>query len=366
MKVAACLVVLAMTIGCRRARDESRTSRAQDPVPAPTVAARAPAGEGELHALIVELAGAKVCDMLRDRWTGIRDAERATVTGTLWIRGCNESVDRDQIDVQVSGTGWQWLDLANKTYVRRGTERFDFTSELRGTVTVSYDPRTKAAALAFRASDLPHVMLVPRAAVSGTPMARDQLRNVVLGAIVGAVAGRRTPAATDPMVWDQLGSFDITANFPLCAGGWDVSVGSRTQAPELAGQPAPIDLGPGGLALYGPLRATDAVTIVADAEGGAPRASLMCADDASRLANAYLASTPLPARPTLASTVVNGQATLRVEWPHCPVVLVVASTSDRPVRLGWRRSPDELPALTTPALRCVSPGGPEQHERPAR
>ena len=85
------LVPLAITAPACKADRGSPPPGAAPPLagpPARTTPPTTPATEGEVRGMVLELASAKACDLIRGRWSGMRDPVRPSVTGTLWIRGC--------------------------------------------------------------------------------------------------------------------------------------------------------------------------------------------------------------------------------------------------------------------------------------
>ncbi len=358
--VAAC-VIAAMAAACSRERDRS---------PPPPVADRvgslrkaAPTTDVDLHRLATALVSARACEQLRGRWTGIRDAERPTVTGTLWIRGCDVFIDGDIVSFVVRGAGWQWGDFTRqRSRVVRETQRFDLTATVKGTLAIRYDDSRRIMGIAFHPTSVPLWALIPLDTDLGRPEHEQRLRAVVLSAILGAVVRRRTPEVLDLEAWANPTNVTVSMTAWLCTGLWWLSVGSSLTPREPDAWPAPIDLGPGGLAIYGPLPATQAVTVVAEPRDGTPRVSLMCESDARRLAVAFLAGRSLPAVTALATNVLTREASLRATQPRCPVVLVASSPPGRPSRLAWRSGVDAQ-LLTEPAVNCPRPADQPAPER---
>jgi hypothetical protein len=155
-------------------------------------------------------------------------------------------------------------------------------------------------------------------------------------------------------------SLDLAATVPLCVDTWLLSVGGRPEVPEADAVRAPVELGPRGLAMYGPIPADQGVTVNVEAGEGAPQVALMCEEDAAEIATAFLRDQPLPQPRALATTIARGTARLHVAWPRCPVVMIASSAEPRTERFSWFRPIDEVRALQHPPVRCASPPEPRE------
>jgi hypothetical protein len=199
----------------------SACSRERERAPAPRLGDRAgtplaaPASEGEMHRLATALVSAKACELIRGRWAGIRDADRPTVTGTLWIRGCDVFVDGDVVSLVVNGSGWQWRDFtrerSDQARVVRETERFEVTATVKGSLAITYDDASRTMQIAFRPSSIPLWTLTPEHSSKLGRPEEQMLRGAILSAIFGAMVGRRTPEVLDLAAWTDPTAVTVSA-----------------------------------------------------------------------------------------------------------------------------------------------------------
>ena len=115
---------------------------------------------------------------------------------------------------------------------------------------------------------------------------------------------------------------------------------------------AEVELQSGAVMLFGPYLAPDGITARARAEGGPVHAAWTCADDGEAIAEAFLHGRRASPR-ALAAEVVRVTATLRARAARCPVLMMVRSRSDHPVRFAWMRPDREAAAATGgPLVAC--------------
>jgi hypothetical protein len=286
------------------------------------------AADDDLRVLLSELASASACSMLRDRFLGLHASERPdTVIGVLWIRDCAITSDETRVAIHLGGTGWRRASSA------AGHIQFGMTASLAGALDLAYDRRSHIVTLRFP----PDVDL----ALDG-----DVDRAAVITAVLSALTDSPGDAAR---------SDGITGTIELCTGVTRFArAGASTPQPVTA-EPTRIELAAGGLAMFGPQPAARGMTVRVDAQHGAVRIGLVCADEARALAESYLAG-KLRAVPTLASADVHAAGRIRIPPARCPVVMIAQSLEaegEAPATFTWQRSDREPASSSEGALiRC--------------
>jgi hypothetical protein len=109
------------------------------------------------------------------------------------------------------------------------------------------------------------------------------------------------------------------------------------------------------------------MTIQADAEDGAVRLTLVCAEQAEKVAAAFMAGRTTPRVPVLGSVDVRTSARLEIQAASCPVDVVVSPLGNTPARFAWERPTSEIArSMGGPLMQCVAEPKPEKQARATR
>jgi len=327
--------------------------------PAPPVVptpVRDAVGDADLRMMIAEIATAKACDRIRDRFHALRAADHHDeVTGVLWFRTCSSIHDGTNVTFTLSGSGWQWVEKtthkAGGTFVVRQYVRFTATAKIEGTLDLGYDSASHVASLWFSPAHPPSVDLEPIGKI-------DVGHTGTWSSLVGGVGAlfARSPKKEGALEAKREGTHQfirqlsegLTVTIDLCTG-----VARSTTGHVPKGELAPpdvlepsrtvLELQPGGVLLLGPQRAQDGMTVHVDLPGQV-EVSLACRDDAEAVSRAYLDGAALPTVPTLATANVEGSTDLTIPAAHCPVAVIARSlaTKGPPLQLTVQRSSSEI------------------------
>lgn len=342
---------------------------------------RTAAQDRAMRALVMDIAEARACAELRERFFPLPEDgaaggdEAPDVEGRLWISECAVERRSDRLAIEVSGRGWQWIERSSEgplgsSFTVRGYVRFQAAIELEAEVDLRYDERGHRAQLALTPRESVGVRL---STIGAIPVSADGGWSGVIGGIGSILGGGSLEERARPVVETEGATMiraqlreGVTLSFDLCGGQLDASLGGvRDGAPPPA-RPYPdeeglwldnarVELRPSGVDLSGPWPTEGRrVTLdleVADGEGA--EASLVCKDEARRIASEVLAGGAAPAgdeRVTRAAW--RGRAiTLALAPGACAeAVLMVRATGDVPIRYRYRlrRDGDEREDL----VRC--------------
>ena len=342
---------------------------------------RTAAQDRALRALVMDIAEARACADLRERFfplpeDGAQGGDEAPdVEGRLWIGECAVERRGERLAIDVSGRGWQWIERSSEgplgsSFTVRGYVRFQAAIELEAEVDLRYDERGHRAQLALT----PHGGVAVRLSTIGPiPVAADGGWSGVVGGIGSLLGGGSLEERARPIVETEGSAMirsqlreGLTVSFDLCGGQLDASLGSvRDGAPPPA-RPYPdeeglwldnarVELRPGGVDLSGPWP-TEGRRVTLDLEvtdGDRAEASLVCKEEAALIASEVLAGGAAPAgdeRVTRAAW--RGRAiTLALAPGACAeAVLMVRAAGEVPVRYRYRlrREGDEREDL----VRC--------------
>jgi hypothetical protein len=123
----------------------------------------------------------------------------------------------------------------------------------------------------------------------------------------------------------------------------------------------PVEVQPGGVIIIGPQLASHGMTIQADAEKGAVRLALVCADQAENVAAEFMAGRITSRAPVLGSVDVLTRARLEVPAASCPVAVVVRPLGNVPARFAWERPTSEIArAMGGPLMQCATEPKPDR------
>jgi hypothetical protein len=342
----------------------------EPPLPSPP-AAKAPVrgavADTDLRVMLAELASAKACEMIRGQFRGLRDAERRdTVTGVLWIRDCKITNRGTDVTFQLSGQGWQWAAQAKKQAGAKFSiaqyVRFAVNVTMPGALDVAYDRDAHIVSLWFTPKGTPRVDFAP---VGDIDVDRHGAWSSVIGALGSIFAS--SPEELAEQTADKMGTqqFEyeladgLAVTIDLCTGLSRFNLGRRDkgkmQPPDVGEtKRVPIELRPGGVMLAGPQLAKNGMTVHAQTTQGAARLALACADQAERVAAAYVAQQPLPAGAVLGQVDVRGRGKLTIKPARCPVVAIASPLGGQPTTLSWLRLPSEIARSTGgPLLQCT-------------
>lgn len=310
MRAAAALSLVLLGLGtCTKVEPREQAARA---------ATVSPHDEGDLRAMVTELVSSRACAGLRGQFRALRvDANH---TGVAWIREC--SVDGDDgrvVTLQLAGSGW-----------RDHATAFDLRARISGTLDVSYAPATHTAMATFAPTSAAHVTIIPVGEAMGD---RDAISIAVVAAIVGDLATlpspRRPREAPSPTIsmpapvaaeaqTTSVAVGTLTIAIDLCTGRASGAQHGSTAAP-------PLLVRPGEVIVIGPELAPHGLTLHAEANAGAVRVGLACADQAAELAGEMRAGSVRAQISMLASVDLHAAARLRVPRVSCPVVMIAQS-----------------------------------------
>lgn len=123
----------------------------------------------------------------------------------------------------------------------------------------------------------------------------------------------------------------------------------------------PVELQPGGVIIIGPQRASHGMTIQADADEGAVRLTLLCAEQAETLAAEFMAGRLTSRVPVLGSIDVYTRARLEIPNASCPVAVIASPLGDAPARFAWERPTSEIArSMGGPIMQCAADKKPER------
>lgn len=310
------------------------------------------------------IAAREACARLEGQFRVLADiAGTSSITGTFAVAGCRVHADRSDVHLQLDGTGWQWLPALDSSQ-RSRYQRFSATVRLRLALRVDHDGPMGVFVVRGRPPTTPEVTV--RLLGAG---ASDRAVSAGVAATVGAAftraIGSRIAFWLDPEALPDTPVPDeslVTAHVERCRAQRSFSSPATLASTQVrsrrtrAGRLVDARLYGGGLLMFGPLRASQAVHVRLQAQGAAaPTARLLCEHDAAALAAAYLEGRE-PASPpaAVASVVVHRRSVLRVSRPTCRTVLVVQpADGDAMTVVAWHVA-SKGSAPRTVAL-CASP-----------
>lgn len=355
------LLALATVLGCKR--EESAPA---PPPPAAHPPIRGAAADTDLRVMLAEIASAKACEMIRGQYRGLRAAERpGLVTGVLWIRDCKITNEGTNVTFRLGGNGWQWAAQAKKKAGGKFSiaqyVKFDVDVTMPGTLDIAYARADHVVSLWFTPRGTPRVEFRP---IGDFDVDRHGAWSSVVGALGSVFASSPEELAEKDARKQGTQQFETTladglaVTINLCTGLSRFNLGRRgkgeMQPPDVGEtKRVPIELHPGGYVFAGPQLASKGMTIHAQTKRGAARIMLACADQADKIASAYLADRPMPVHVYLGQTDVRGRAKLTIKPASCPVVALAFPLDGQPATLAWLRMPSEIARSTGgPVIQC--------------
>lgn len=334
----------------------------------------------DLSALTIDLAGYHACERLEDHILTLSSAgaatpaDRRTVTGNFWVDDCKmQEVDSRQLGFTVSGQGWRWISHQEKNL---GAEfeldqyvKFSAHVSMVGTFDVAYAEQDHIATIWF----------VPTRPVEVDFEVLGDV-NVDTGSLWSSIVGQgaeilgESPEERALADIRQKGarkfrsrlSSGLTLIIDLCTGQRFIKFGtfpagqlpdqaSRSQGvPTLAHNHAVLHAG--GILMSGPFDAGEPVIARVDVrKGGAVRATMVCQEDARRIADAYKSGSVLPEVEALADATALPGSAGRLEVPPgagCPLVLVMRPVDERDTPLSFSFQVYHEGAERKPLVKC--------------
>ena len=304
--------------------------------------------------------------MIRGQFRALRAPDHPELaTGVLWIRDCDITNEGTRVTFHLKGVGWQWADQTKKkaggTFVVRQYVRFAVDAKLPGALDLGYDRANHVVSLWFTPSSSADVELTP---VGEVEVDRKSTWASIVGAVGGVfsdspeemAAGEAKQQGTRELENQLADGLAVTIN--VCTG---LSRFNLRRQPKGKMQPAdvgetkrvPIELQPGGMMIVGPQLAPNGMTIDVEAQHGAVRIALVCANYAENMATAFVANREPSAVPLLGQIDVRTKGKLHIKPVKCPVVVVARPLGDAPVRFAWLRPSWEIARSTGgPLMHC--------------
>jgi hypothetical protein len=361
-KLALCIAIL--IAGCSREHD--RSSPASSPPPAAKAPLRGAAADADLRVMLAEVASAKACEMIRGKFRGLRAADRPElVTGVLWIQDCKITNDGTRVVFRLRGAGWQWAAQSQKKvggkFSLRQYVRFNADVTMPGALDIAYDRATHIASIWFTPSTTPQVEFKP---VGDFDVDRQGVWSSVVGAAGSVFAhspetlARKDAKKQGTQQFESTLADGVAVTINLCTGLMRFNLGRRDkgemQRPDVGEtKRVPIELHPGGIAIAGPQLARHGLTIHAETTEGRVRIALACADQAERVAAAFMADKPPPRASLLGQVDVRGRAKLTIKPVACPVIAIASPLDARQATVSWLRMPSEIAReMGGPVVQC--------------
>lgn len=333
-----------------------------------TTPIRGTAGDSDLRVMLSELASSKACAVIRGGFHGLRLIQHPDhVTGALWIRECKISNVGARVTFRIAGNGWSWIDekssKATGTFAVRQYVRFRIAATIRGELDIAYDRSSHVASVWFTPARPPEVSFQT---IGDIDVDSQDVWSSVVGAVGAAFSSSPEEAAL--ALAKTRGARDLGAQLAdgvaltidLCTGLRRAHLGRPARGemglPSLGEtRRVVVQIEPDGVILGGPQLARDGMTLRATASRGAARLSVVCAEQAARLASAYMKGHALPSVPTLGSIDVRTEARLTVAPTACEVVVVATSLDQTSARIAWERPTSEIAGSTGgPLIPCPS------------
>ena len=338
------------------------------PPPIPTV------GENDdIQDMLVAIARHKVCDRIAGDFTGLSaSGSKRLRTGRFWIESCEEKTKGENVELEIGGRGWRWID--------KKSEKLGATFAVSQYVPMKVDITMVASVdrAYAKQNHIVHLWLTPTERVSAkvTPLGKvDADAKGPWGTILGAAA---TAVGKDPddkaaKKVQEKGSRKFSSKLSdgysvaldLCTGQRYKDVGRFAEG-KLPERPFPADgrvwienervrLYPGGLDITGPFQTKKKLMAAVELqEGKSLDARLVCDSDAAKLAAAFIEGKKLPKVKALAKEhVVNGtRKTLEASTEQCSVMLVTTLEAAAKQPVTYRYMSYEQGARTESLVSC--------------
>jgi hypothetical protein len=307
---------------------------AETPPPLPAPPLRGAAGDTGLRVMAAELVSARLCEMIRGHFQGLRASGRHdNVTGVLWVRQCTSSSDGTRLSFRLAGDGWQWIeekkDKGGASFAVKQYVRFRVTANVSGEIDVGYDRSSHVASLWFSPVARPDVTFET---IGGVEVDPEGIYSSVLGAVSSLVVSSLVASSPEAQAEAQAtsrGTLETKRKFAqgisitvdLCTGLIRSGFGRTVQGtmhPAGVGESQRIwvDLEPGGVIIIGPENAPTAMTVDVAVSSGGVDVALMCNHAAEMIARAFMEGRDPPDVAVLASKDVRGHAMLERVPPN--------------------------------------------------
>jgi hypothetical protein len=350
-------VSVSTVVGC--AGTQEPPPQAPEPMPPP---ARSAIEDSDLRALLRDVAAAQLCGTLEGAFSGLpgEDAGPGVEGGTaasggrLWIRECEISARGDQLDIELGGPGWVYMNQGTSGFEVRDYLRLSAQIELTGELDLGYDRDKRIVSIWFT----PRQNVVAKVAPIGEVPVRPESVLAKMASVLSAVRERAQEQAQEAVVEDGSTLFQkalqngFTLTADLCSGQIDSMVGAlgdgeiprRPYSPDtlrwLANER--VQLYPGGVDVAGPWTAKTApLEIDVEVEEGVGvEVRAVCMEDAEGVVDAFLhkrAEPPISAKAY--ATLTTGNSTkLQVGDADCPITLItrVHGETEEPVKFRFR------------------------------
>lgn len=321
---------------------------------------------------LTQLAGMYACDRMRGKFRTIKSEgrdKRESASGTLWIRECSASSEGDRLSLSLGGQGWRWI-YRQKERVgaefevsQYGTFKVDVA--VTGNMDAHYDPQAQQVSVWFRPVSEPEVSFTPLGQVD---VETEGFWSSVVGGMASLVM--QSPESQAYQQFQSMGrkrfgerfSQGYTAQLDFCTGrlrtGFGLDGKNQSQGQDPGGTVSSATeafMHPDGLIIDGPFDIDPnkfQVTVQTDRP---VQAQLVCAQQAEKLAEAFLEKQRFPEISTLTGTRVEKEESLHVEEQivHCPVALVLSAVEDPPqVAFPFSYTVTTAPLMKTAAQKC--------------
>ena len=337
----------------------------------------ASAQENNLSAALVDVAGAKICDRLENRFRGLQreNAQGEKVySGTLWIHSCEvsyDSNDQDVMTLELGVKGWRWLEREKE---KLGADfnvsefaRFQVDVGLTGRVKTHYDPDAKNFAFWFTPVKAPAVNFD---ASGDVDVDKEGAWGTVLAGAATLVGQSPDTLADEKLVdkgeqrFSKKMSDGFSAAIDFCSGRVVSELGQLEQTKLFSKlgetQKATykqVDLDPSSFLLFGPYgEQSKLLDLQLKLDSPADfQNKLICMEDAVELAQAYMEGndrTPeVPPIKLAQDGDNNGRVSLRNADKTCPVVALFSTDKSVKERASFEFKVRDY-GDTKPLVKC--------------
>ncbi|NMH60283.1 hypothetical protein [Alteromonas ponticola] len=303
-----------------------------------------------LSAALTDIAAAKICERLQDRFRGLRGQKvngESHYTGTLWIHSCKVREHQKQHNVStmhLGVKGWRWIDR-EKHKLGAGFNvhdyaRFAVDVELTGALSAAYTPAEKKLAIWFQPDGKPKVNFNN---IDNIEVEKEGPWASILsgaGALIGndaeALASEKIASVGEERFTQTL-SEGFSASVDFCTGRVHSELGQIEKTTLFSkleqkqkNEFKSVKLEPLSFLLFGPYgERSSMLDLQIEMKNPATFShKLICMDDAIKLADAYMkgdGSFPAVNDQQLALKKGEQQDSLRNANQTCPVVAMFAT-----------------------------------------
>lgn len=337
----------------------------------------------DTSALLVDMVAPHLCEQLRSSFVGLPGegghegpaSGLDPTVGRWWIRECTASVTGDMLSLNISGTGWTWVDRESMGFQVRQYLRFDSAAAFNARMEVGYDRAARIVTVWMRPEGDVVASVEPRGLVEARATG---VLSSMLGGILDLTGSgasdraRQTVAEEGSARLRDRFAAGFTVTFAMDTEQMDFMVGAldrgvlpeRPYAPETGvvwSVNQRLMVYPGGLDVLGPLDGShgpQAIDLELE-EGEAVIVDAVCLADFERFYDLVLQGAPATA-PT--GTRVVEMATLgarRAVVPSlgCPTLLLLTPRAGAtlPIRARTRICAADAPTATAAAAAAATP-----------